>query len=419
MGQNKYDKHLVSAELQDSDALGEEIRSAMPIEIAISEPTGSVAPFPPNLESPITDNVVTPKPSNKAPVDEVFGQLHSLSVDISLSCDQLPATEHHDQGRRSPQTAEPEGTQVALCEFISRTEENFELHPDRLNVGPSSVVANEQNAELQGRLNHTDLQNDVAIPHDLASTSQQPNQAVRENDVAIPQEVASTSGRPNQAIPQVDIDAGNLHGPGFLLNPTRYPPSCNSPLSLIPDPLQNEIERMHKEAEQLEKNYADTVSLEILVDLVLCFSYFLIFVLGFSPFTQMAQLKYECEKEIEEMISQIRNKYEVKYQEKEAEFRLKKNENDKNEKKVHLSKMLAAAFRSKCGIRPSRLPNMQQGTIPEVQLLFFFVNFASRLLNRQCFLREIVLDGPNLIGGKMLRDCLNGFLVFRGDLEKD
>lgn len=79
----------------------------------------------------------------------------------------------------------------------------------------------------------------------------------------------------------------------------------------------------------------------------------------------MAQLKSNCEKEIEEMISLIRKKYEVICQEKEAEFRLKTNENDKNLKKVVLSKMLAAAFRSKCvDNRPSPLPNLQQGIIP-------------------------------------------------------
>lgn len=288
VGPNKSDNHLVSAELQDSDVIGEENRNAMQIEIATSEPTNSVTPVPPILESPITDNIVTPKPSNKAPVDEVFGQLHSLSVDISLS-NESPATERHDQGRSSPQTAGPEGTEIVLCESISQTEENLELHPDRLNVGPFSEVAVEQNAELPDRPNRTVPQNDVAIPQEVVSTSQQPNQAVRENDVAIPQEVATTSGRPDQAIPQVDIDAGNLHGPGFCLNPTHYLPSRRSPLSLLPDPLQNEIERMHKEAEQLEKHHADTVSLEFFLEflLIICyvFHYFLIFVIGFSPFT--------------------------------------------------------------------------------------------------------------------------------------
>lgn len=84
------------------------------------------------------------------------------------------------------------------------------------------------------------------------------------------------------------------------------------------------------------------------------------------------------------MISQIRNKYEVKCKENEAEFRLKKDEIEKNEKKVALSKMLAAAFRLKCSEKPSGMPNMQQGIKPEVQF-FSFVNIVSRFLSSQCY----------------------------------
>ncbi|XP_042027976.1 helicase protein MOM1-like [Salvia splendens] len=317
----------------DPDTQGEENRSSLEIEIAVSEPTDSVAPVPPYLESPITGNILTTKSSNKAPVDVVFGQLHSLSVDISLSRNQSPATGHNDQESSSSQTARPEGTEVLLSGSIPQTEEILELHSDRLNVGPSSVVANEQNAELPGRPIHAVPQNDMAVPQEVLSTSQQQNQILRENDVAFPQEVVSTSGQPNQAIPQVDIDSAPLHEPGSLLNPTHYP-SWNSSPSSLPDPLQIEIDRIHREAEQLEKHHVEMI----------------------------AKLKFDCEKEIEEMISQIRNKYEVKCKENEAEFRLNKDEIDKNKKKVALSKMLAAAFRLKCSEKPSGLPNMQQGT---------------------------------------------------------
>lgn len=76
----------------------------------------------------------------------------------------------------------------------------------------------------------------------------------------------------------------------------------------------------------------------------------------------MSQLNSDRDKEIEEMISQIHNKYEVKLQETEAEFRLKRNELDKNQNKVFLNKILAEAFRSKClDLRPSGLPGVQQG----------------------------------------------------------
>ncbi|KAL0457017.1 UNVERIFIED_CONTAM: hypothetical protein Slati_1040900 [Sesamum latifolium] len=70
-----------------------------------------------------------------------------------------------------------------------------------------------------------------------------------------------------------------------------------------------------------------------------------------------SQLKSDCEKEIQEMITQIRKKYEVKLQESEAAFRLKRNELDKNQTKVLMNKILAEAFRSKClDVRPPGLP---------------------------------------------------------------
>lgn len=73
-------------------------------------------------------------------------------------------------------------------------------------------------------------------------------------------------------------------------------------------------------------------------------------------------MKSDCEKEIEELVSQIRKKYELKHQETEAAFILKKNELDKNQNKVLRNKILAEAFRSKClDLRPSGVPGMRQG----------------------------------------------------------
>ncbi|KAL0376763.1 UNVERIFIED_CONTAM: hypothetical protein Scaly_0793900 [Sesamum calycinum] len=96
---------------------------------------------------------------------------------------------------------------------------------------------------------------------------------------------------------------------------------------------------------------------------------------------QTSQLKSDCEKEIQEMITQIRKKYEVKLQESEAAFRLKRNELDKNQTKVLMNKILAEAFRSKClDVRPPGLPGMQQvslGPLGSNHQLKFFVSFKS------------------------------------------
>ncbi|XWS28986.1 hypothetical protein CRYUN_Cryun25bG0118000 [Craigia yunnanensis] len=96
--------------------------------------------------------------------------------------------------------------------------------------------------------------------------------------------------------------------------------SSQMPLPLYRDPLQNEMERIRTETDRTIKVHED----------------------------KKLQLKLECEKEIEEVVAQIRQKYEHKLLEKEAEFLLQKKELDVNYNKVLLNKILAEAFRSKC-----------------------------------------------------------------------
>ncbi|KAK8679012.1 hypothetical protein V6N13_144484 [Hibiscus sabdariffa] len=104
--------------------------------------------------------------------------------------------------------------------------------------------------------------------------------------------------------------------------PLRTSPAVSSrmPMTLFHDPLQIEMERIMKEKEQTTKILEDS----------------------------KLQLKLECDKEIEEVVAQIRRKYEFKLKEKEAEFLLQKKELAVNYNKVLLNKILAEAFRSKC-----------------------------------------------------------------------
>ncbi|KAK9022271.1 hypothetical protein V6N11_002551 [Hibiscus sabdariffa] len=99
-------------------------------------------------------------------------------------------------------------------------------------------------------------------------------------------------------------------------------PAVSSQMPMIKgyDPLQNEMERIMKEKEQITRVYEDT----------------------------KLQLKLECDKEIEEVVTQIRRKYDVKLKEKETEFLFHKKELAVNYRKVLLNKILAEAFRSKC-----------------------------------------------------------------------
>ncbi|XP_057480932.1 helicase protein MOM1-like isoform X3 [Actinidia eriantha] len=97
---------------------------------------------------------------------------------------------------------------------------------------------------------------------------------------------------------------------------------------LYADSLQNELERLRKETEQTIKAYED----------------------------MKLRLKSDWEKEIEEIIAEICQKYEAKFKDAESEFLLKKKELDTTHNKVLMNKILAEAFRSKClDIRPSAM----------------------------------------------------------------
>ncbi|XP_071719925.1 uncharacterized protein [Rutidosis leptorrhynchoides] len=75
------------------------------------------------------------------------------------------------------------------------------------------------------------------------------------------------------------------------------------------------------------------------------------------------RLKLECEKEIAEMIAQIRSKYEAKHQQALVAFYLKKNELERNLSRVLMNKMLAEAFRSKCqDLHPFRNSGIRQAS---------------------------------------------------------
>nr|AGM20688.1 MET1-2 [Populus tomentosa] len=111
-------------------------------------------------------------------------------------------------------------------------------------------------------------------------------------------------------------------------------PAVRMPVSLSQDPLQNELDRICRETEQIIKIHEDT----------------------------KLQLKSDCEKEIQEVVAQIRRKHDIKLQEIESEFLRKKKEMADNQNRVFLNKILAEAFRSKCmDNKASSTPVRQQG----------------------------------------------------------
>ncbi|EYU36171.1 hypothetical protein MIMGU_mgv1a0000881mg, partial [Erythranthe guttata] len=174
--QDKLDQSLAAAEIRDLDAPAVENQSTS--EVARSALVDTVAPSPSIPEATVIDEVVTPIPTNlEAPVtDEVVNPVASnveSPVDISLSLNQSPTIEDHDQGRSSSQTVEPRVTGVAQ-ESISRSAENVEIRSSgRLDIiVPMTGVAHTQSVELSDV-----CQNDIAIPQVRMGTAGQPNQA--------------------------------------------------------------------------------------------------------------------------------------------------------------------------------------------------------------------------------------------------
>lgn len=218
----------MSAELQNLDAPAAENQSTSQIEVATPALVDAVTSVPIVPEAPVTDEVVTPVPTNLDAQDNV-----------SLSCNPFLAVEDFDQGRNSSLTLEPEGAAV-VENSTSRAAEDMEIHHDHLDMGLVSSATDGQSVDIS---------------------------AVCRHDVAIPQVMVSTAERPNQAVQQQGIDSGNLHGHNYLLiPPTHQPTSWNSTSLWSADPLQSELERIHKETEQLQKNHENMVSVDFLLD---------------------------------------------------------------------------------------------------------------------------------------------------------
>ncbi|PPD69326.1 hypothetical protein GOBAR_DD33794 [Gossypium barbadense] len=207
-------------------------------------------------------------------------------------------------------------------------------NPDTTGVELREQMQQLRSSESTSNLSHPDLPSVTAVEHQSNNEGQTANQSSQ----APTQPVANQIELSNQDVLQP------LHSPidgavdrlvrqasetrtasvPFVSNglPLQTEPALSSRMhpTFYHDPLQNEMERILKEKEQTAKVHED----------------------------MKLQLKLECEKEIKEVIVQIRQKYEAKLKEKEAEFLLHRTELSETYNKVLLHKILAEAFRSKC-----------------------------------------------------------------------
>lgn len=121
------------------------------------------------------------------------------------------------------------------------------------------------------------------------------------------------------------------------VRPAHQMTTCNLALPFHVDPLHIEWERIHKEKEQVTKGLED----------------------------MKLHLRSECKKEIEEAIAPIRKKYDLKLQEVEATYLLKKKELDMNQNKILMNKALVDAFRfTFMDVKISDLPVVPPGYVP-------------------------------------------------------
>ncbi|MBA0594686.1 hypothetical protein Gorai_011582, partial [Gossypium raimondii] len=207
-------------------------------------------------------------------------------------------------------------------------------NPDTTGVELREQMQQLRSSESTSNLSHPDLPSVTAVEHQSNNEGQTANQSSQ----APTQPVANHIELSNQdflqplhspidgAVDRLVRQASETRTASvpFVSNglPLQTEPALSSRMhpTFYHDPLQNEMERILKEKEQTAKVHED----------------------------MKLQLKLECEKEIKEVIVQIRQKYEAKLKEKEAEFLLHRTELSETYNKVLLHKILAEAFRSKC-----------------------------------------------------------------------
>ncbi|XP_069155137.1 helicase protein MOM1-like isoform X1 [Solanum lycopersicum] len=205
------------------------------------------------------------------------------------------------------------------------------------NLGSSHHLDGETMEPLQADGNSDEDQSvDVENFSEVSRVDPRPisEHGASSHNIGTPVQVPGSTELPSQAVLQRNSYAAVVQGPRNIpVHPDHQMATWNSTLPFNADPLHKDWERINKEREQ---------STKILEDMKL-------------------RLRSDCEKEIEEMIAQIRKKYDHKLQEAEAAFLRKKKELDVNQIKVLMNKLLADAFRCKCmNLKPSGFSGMRQ-----------------------------------------------------------
>ncbi|XP_074307801.1 uncharacterized protein LOC141642771 isoform X2 [Silene latifolia] len=209
---------------------------------------------------------------------------------------------------------------------LPATEHSSDQLDNQPNEVENPVVLTENcNASLGGEIPLAEPADSVPsnLPHDQEPTALPATEHSSDQLNNQPNEVESLVVQTScaQMLPQL-AHSGIARVHGSHLTPLSAVPPTNSrmPPSYYSDPLQNEFDRIRKQI-------GETINAHEEMKL---------------------RLKSECEKEIEDLVAQIRKKYCVKLEEAESSFSLKKSELELNQNMVMMNKFLADAFRSKC-----------------------------------------------------------------------
>ncbi|KAL3365354.1 hypothetical protein AABB24_010481 [Solanum stoloniferum] len=253
-----------------------------------------------------------------------YGTNSSDAVLISSSEQQLPASDGFSLAAHDPPSDIMHDTPNDGRSFMP-------------NLGSSHHLDGETMEPLQAGGN-SDEDPSVYVENfsEVSRADPQPisEQGASSHNIGTPVQLPGSTELLSRAVLQHNSNAAVVQGPRNIpVHPDHQMATWNSTLPFNADPLHKDWERIHKEREQGTK---------ILEDMKL-------------------RLRSDCEKEIEEMIAQIRKKYDHKLQEAEAAFLRKKKELDVNQNKVLMNKLLADAFRCKCmNLKPSGFSGMHQ-----------------------------------------------------------
>ncbi|KAJ0020677.1 hypothetical protein Pint_32137 [Pistacia integerrima] len=208
--------------------------------------------------------------------------------------------------------------------------------------------------------------------------------AQAQNDVELPNQAvlqpsAGFAPTPTDGLGTNECDTNAASVPSGHSN--RTVPNASPVTYLYHDPLQKELERICRDKDKTMKIHEET----------------------------KLRLKSDCEREIEEAVTQIRRKFEIKLKETETEFQSKKGELDAHHNQVLLNKILAEAFKAKCMDLKASSAGMQQVSPPSFSLFGqqhkeLTSSFIQRLAQQSS--QQSAAQRPSLLAGSSLSGSL-------------